>query len=354
MKLNDYVTLGRSGLLVSPLALGCMTFGQSNGWGIDEAEAGRILDGYLEAGGNFLDTADGYVEGRSKEMLGRLVHDRQARDRVVVATKFTFNGTPGNPNGGGNGRKNCLRALEGSLRRLGMDHVDLYWVHAWDTLTPVEELAQTLHDVVRSGKARYVGLSDVPAWHLARFNTLAELRGLERVVALQVEYSLVERTIEREHVPACKHLGVGITPWSPLAGGFLSGKYRRSDAGVEGPVEGEGRLVKHKHPVFERFTEKNWKVLDALLGVSKEVGKSPAEVALAWVVGRPGVTSTIIGATKRSQLDSNVAALGVTLSDSQRAALDAASALPPAHPYVFFEGTIQAMISGNTSRRAWS
>lgn len=350
MKLNDYVTLGRSGLLVSPLALGCMTFGQSNGWGIDEAEAGRVLDGYLEAGGNFLDTADGYVEGRSEEIVGRLVRDRGARDRVVVATKFTFNGTPGNPNGGGNGRKNCLRALEGSLRRLGLDHVDLYWVHAWDTLTPVDELVRTLDDVVRSGKARYVGLSDVPAWHLARFNTLAEARGLERVVALQVEYSLVERSIEREHVPACKELGVGITPWSPLAGGFLSGKYRRTDAGAEG----DGRLVKHKHPVFERFSEKNWKVLDALLAVSREVDRSPAEVALAWVVGRPGVTSTIIGATRRAQLDSNVAALSVTLNDAQRAALDAASALAPAHPYVFFEKTIQAMISGNTSRRGWS
>lgn len=352
MKLNDYVTLGRSGLLVSPLALGCMTFGLSNGWGIDEADAGQLLDLYLERGGNFLDTADGYTEGRSEEILGRLVRDRQARDRVVVATKFTFNGTPGNPNGGGNGRKNCLRALEGSLRRLGMDYVDLYWVHAWDTLTPVDELAQTLHDVVRSGKARYVGLSDVPAWHLARFNTLAELRGLERVVALQVEYSLVERTIEREHVPACEQLGVGITPWSPLAGGFLTGKYRRPASGQGG--EGEGRLQSFKNPVFERFLDKNWKVLDALLAVSQEVGRSPAEVALAWVVSRPGVTSTILGATKRAQLEANIASLSVTLTDAQRAALDAASALPPAHPYVFFEGAIQAMISGNTSRRAWS
>lgn len=311
MKLNDYVTLGRSGLLVSPLALGCMTFGLSNGWGIDEADAGELLDLYLEGGGNFLDTADGYTEGRSEEILGRLVRDRGARDKVVVATKFTFNGAPGNPNGGGNGRKNCRRALEGSLRRLGMDYVDLYWVHAWDTLTPVDELVHTLDDLVRSGKVRYVGLSDVPAWHLARFNTLAEARGLERVIALQVEYSLVERTIEREHVPACKELGVGITPWSPLAGGFLTGKYQT----IEKPVDGT-RFTLGK--TGELYRDRYWQsaqfeAVEELKKFFKPRNKSLVQVAVAWVLAQPGITSAIVGASKAEQLDDSLKAVDLKL-----------------------------------------
>jgi aryl-alcohol dehydrogenase-like predicted oxidoreductase len=208
--LADYSLLGRSGLRVSPLCLGAMTFG----WGCDEATARDIFNRYLEAGGNFIDTADAYSSGQSEEMLGRFMKEAGNRDRIVLATKFSFNTSPGNPNTGGNGRKNILRALEGSLRRLQTDHVDLYWLHAWDGMTPVEEVMTTLDALVRSGKVRYIGLSDTPAWYLARAQTLAELRGLERVCALQLEYSLVERNIEREHIPAALELGMGVCPWS--------------------------------------------------------------------------------------------------------------------------------------------
>src|SRR5262249_7912809 len=240
MKLNEYVTLGRSGLRVSPLCLGTMTFGTEWGWGSDEGAAAAILDHYLEAGGNFLDTADMYVNGRSEEILGRFIAERRARDRIVLATKFTFNAEPGNPNAGGNGRKNVYRALEASLRRLRTDYADLYWLHAWDTVTPVEEVLDTLTDLVRQGRIRHFGFSDVPAWYAARAETLAEQQGKDRIIALQLEYSLVERTIEREHVTAARELGMGICPWSPLAGGFLAGKYRRGAGGAVG----EGRLQK--------------------------------------------------------------------------------------------------------------
>src|SRR5579862_2696631 len=195
MHLNEYITLGRSGLRVSPLALGTMTFGNDR-WGSEDAESKRIFDRYIDSGGNFLDCADGYGEGKSEEVLGRFVAEGKLRDRLVIATKFTFNAEPGNPNAGGNGRKNVYRALEGSLRRLKMDYVDLYYLHAWDIVTPVEEVVDTLTQLVRDGKIRYYGFSDTPAWYVARAQTLAEKEGKEKLVTLQLEYSLVERTIE--------------------------------------------------------------------------------------------------------------------------------------------------------------
>src|SRR5216683_7797858 len=301
--LNDYVTLGRSGLRVSPLCLGTMTFGNEWGWGAEEQTARSVFDRYIDAGGNFIDTADGYTEGHSEELVGKFISDRALRDRVVLATKFTFNAEPGNPNAGGNGRKNIYRALEGSLRRLQTDYIDLYWLHAWDTITPVEEVISTLNDLVRAGKIRHYGFSDTPAWYAARAQTLAEKEGKEHLVALQLPYSLVERSIEREHVPAAQELGLGITPWSPLAGGFLSGKYQRQ--GNTG--QGEGRLeITKDNPAFNQFNERNWGILDELLTVADEISKSPAQVALNWVATQPGITSTIIGATKMAQLDDNL------------------------------------------------
>jgi aryl-alcohol dehydrogenase-like predicted oxidoreductase len=349
MKMTDYITLGRSGLRVSPLCLGTMTFGTEWGWGSDEATATTILDGYLAAGGNFLDTADLYTAGRSEKMLGKLLAERKARDRVVLATKFTFNAEPGNPNAGGNGRKNIYRALEASLRRLATDYIDLYWLHAWDTVTPVEEVVATLTDLVRAGKIRHYGFSDVPAWYAARARTLAECQGKEPLIALQLEYSLVERTIEREHVGAAHELGLAICPWSPLAGGFLAGKYRRTNDGAVG----EGRLATMTNPTFQKFTERNWKILDAALETASAVGRSPAEVALSWLVHRPGITSTIIGATKLAQLESNLAALDLVLPPELDARLDEASALDPAHPYTLFSEPIQGMVHGGTHVRAW-
>jgi aryl-alcohol dehydrogenase-like predicted oxidoreductase len=220
MNIKDYVTLGRSGLRVSPLTLGTMTFGTEWGWGSEEATARAIFNRYLEAGGNVLDTADGYTNGKSEQLLGKFIQEGGWRDRVVLATKFTFNAEPGNPNAGGNGRKNIYRALHGSLRRLNTHYIDLYWLHAWDTVTPAEEVVSTLNDLVREGKILHYGFSDTPAWYVARAQTLAEKEGKERLAALQLEYSLVERNIEREHIPVAQELGLAVCPWSPIAGGF--------------------------------------------------------------------------------------------------------------------------------------
>lgn len=350
--LTDYALLGRSGLRVSPLCLGTMTFGTEWGWGADEATCRAIFLRYLEAGGNFVDTADLYTNGRSEEVLGRLMAEAGARDRLVVATKFTFNARPGDPNAGGNGRKNVLRALEGSLRRLGTDYVDLYWLHAWDGLTPAEEVMATFDALVRSGRVRHVGLSDVPAWYLARAQTIAEWRGFERVAALQLEYSLVERTIEREFVPAALELGVGICPWSPLGGGFLTGKYQRAE-GTDGA--GAGRLQQTKgsgNPVFLKFTERNWRILEVLREVAGEVGRSPAQVAINFITRRPAVTSTILGATSLGQLEDTLAALSFTLPPEAARRLEEASRPEPGFPYVFFGPAMRGGVTGGTTIRA--
>src|SRR4029077_13675253 len=261
MRLNDYITLGRSGLRVSPLCLGTMTFGTEWGWGSEESVSRSVFDAYVDAGGNLLDNADVYTSGKSEELVGTFIDDRKLRDQVVLATTFTFNTDPGNPNGGGTGGKNIYRALAGSLRRLRTDYIDLYWLHAWDTVTPVEEVMATLNDLVREGKIRHYGFSDTPAWYVARAQTLAELQGKQRPIALQLEYSLVERNIEREHIPVAQELGIGILPWSPLAGGFLAGKYKRS--GNTGVGDGRHEVTKNSgNPAFNKFTEHNWKVLD--------------------------------------------------------------------------------------------
>ena len=353
MSVKDYLTLGRSGLRVSPLTLGTMTFGTEWGWGIEENTSREVFNRYIDAGGNFIDTADFYTAGTSEKMLGKFITERNLRDRVVLATKFTFNSEPGNPNAGGNGRKNIYRALEGSLKRLQTDYIDLYWLHAWDTVTPAEEVVSTLNDLVREGKIRHFGFSDTPAWYVARAQTIAEMQGKERLIALQLEYSLVERNIEREHIPVAQELGIGILPWSPLAGGFLAGKYKRS--GNTGVGDGRHEVTKNSgNPVFNKFTEHNWKVLDALLQVAKQLNKPPSQVALNWVATQPGVTSTIIGATKLAQLEDNLAALDFEIPAAQCQRLDEASALEPIQPYIFYGSNIQPMVTGGTSTRAWT
>jgi len=354
MKLNDYVTLGRSGLRVSPLCLGTMTFGTEWGWGADEESSRAIFNRYLEKGGNFVDTADGYTNGKSEQLVGKFLQETKTRNKVVLATKFTFNGELGNPNANGNGRKNIYRAIEGSLRRLQTDYLDLYWMHTWDMITPVEEVVASLDTLAQAGKIRYFGFSDVPAWYAARAYTLAEQQGRERVIALQLEYSLIERNIEREHIPAAQELGLGICPWSPLGNGLLAGKYKRDDPA--GPSK--GRLDTFKTTggaLFERFTEHNWKIVDVLLDASKQIGRQPAEVALNWVVTQPGVTSTILGMTNVAQLDSNLSSLDFSIPSELRIRLDQASALDStAQPYVFFGPKLQARIRGELSIRSWA
>ena len=351
-KLNEYITLGRSGLIVSPFCLGTMTFGNDR-WGSSDDESRRIFDGFVAAGGNFVDVADIYADGKSEEVLGRFIGDAKLRDKMVVATKFTFAVEEGNPNSGGNGRKNIYRALEGSLRRLNMDYVDLYWMHVWDTMTPVEEVVETLSTLTRAGKIRYYAFSDVPAWYVARAVTLAQERGLEPPIALQLEYSMVERNIEREHVPAARELGLGICPWSPLASGFLTGKYTR-----EGASSAKGSrldvLQNSENPVFHKFTERNWKILETLQEVSKQIGRSPAQVALNWAATQPGITSPIIGATKLKQLEDNLAALSFEIPAELRAKLDEVSALEAIHPYMFFAGLLQGRVRGGLRVTPWS
>lgn len=353
MSLQDYITLGRSGLRVSPLSLGTMTFGTEWGWGSEEAQAREIFDKYVDQGGNFVDTANIYTGGKSEQMVGKFVGEKKLRDRIVLATKFTFNSEQGNPNTGGNGRKNIYQALDASLRRLQTDYIDLYWLHAWDVVTPVEEVVATMTDLVSHGKIRHYGFSDTPAWYVARAQTLAEKEGKERLIALQLEYSLVERNIEREHIPASQELGIGVCPWSPLAGGFLTGKYKRE--GVASG-KGEGRLETTKgsgNPAFNKFSERNWRIHDVLIEVAKQINKPVAQVALNWVITQPGITSTIIGATKLAQLNDNLQAAEFTIPAELSKRLDEVSAPEAIHPYVFFGPDIQPMVTGGTSVRKW-
>lgn len=351
--LDSYVTLGRSGLRVSPLCLGTMTFGNEWGWGSEEEVARTVFDNYIEAGGNFIDTANVYTEGHSEELVGKFIADRGLRERLVLATKFTFNPEAGNPNAGGNGRKNIYRAIEDSLRRLKTDYIDLYWLHAWDTVTPVEEVVSTLNDLVRAGKIRHYGFSDTPAWYVARAKTIAEKEGKDGLIALQLEYSLVERNIEREHIPAAQELGLGITPWSPLAGGFLTGKYKqKGDTG-----EGEGRLETTKdadNPIFHRFTTRNWEILKVLLDVAKQLNRPASQVSLNWVATQPGITSTIIGASKLSQLEDNLRYAEFEIPAELRKRLDEVSAIESSHPYGFFTPPFQGWIAGGTGLQPWS
>ena len=351
--LDNYVTLGRSGLRVSPLSLGTMTFGTEWGWGSEEQVARAVFDNYTEAGGNFIDTANIYTVGHSEELIGKFILDRSLRERIVLATKFTFNTDHGDPNAGGNSRKNIHRALEDSLRRLQTDYLDLYWMHVWDTVTPVEEVVSTLEDLIRAGKIRYYGFSDTPAWYGARAKTLAEREGRSGLIALQLEYSLAERNIEREHVPAAQELGLGICPWSPLAGGFLTGKYKQK--GETG--EGEGRLEITKddaNPIFQRFTTRNWQILKVLSDVAKQINRPASQVALNWVATQPGITSTIIGASKLSQLEDNLRYAEFEIPAELRQKLDEVSGIELSHPYGFFTPPFQGWVSGGTGLQPWA
>lgn len=341
-------TLGRTGLRVSPFCLGTMTFGTDWGWGSDRPTTERIFDRYLEFGGNFVDTADLYVGGVSESWLGEMMAARKNRDRMVVATKFSYSADPSDPNGGGNGRKHAMAALDQSLRRLGTDYVDLFMLHTWDTITPAEEVLRTFDDLVRTTKVRYVGLSDVPAWYAARIQTLAQKEGLHPFCTLQMEYSLLERNIEHEFIPMARELGMGIMAWSPLASGLLSGKHKPSQLGG-----GRAEVMKDStNPAFAKLSNpKVWSVVAELERVAEDLGKPMAQVALRWLADRPGVDSVIVGATRLEQLESNLEAAQLELPKEAAAQLDAASAPDRPFPYSFFEGEIQNMIHGEAPPR---
>lgn len=360
MKLDTYTLLGRSGLRVSPIALGTMTFGTEWGWGADEATARRLFDLYVDAGGNFIDTADLYTEGTSETWVGRFTAARGLREQLVIATKYSYNAQTGNPNAGGNHRKNLLRALEGSLKRLGTDYIDLYYLHTWDRMTPADEVMRAMDDAVRAGKIRYVGLSDVPAWYAGRAQTLADWRGFEPVAAMQLEYSLIERNAEHEFADLATQLGMGLVPWSPLGMGVLSGKYRPSQSGADGApglaaAAGAGRLqtVGPKPPPgFDKLSPRNFAIVGELERVALEVGRPMAQVALNWLYQKRGVSSIIVGATKAAQLEESLGALDFTLAPELVARLDAASEPARPFPYYMFADGHQARIHGQVNVRA--
>jgi aryl-alcohol dehydrogenase (NADP+) len=318
MPLDHYVTLGRSGLRVSPFALGAMTFGEDPpGAGCSVEESEKILETYLDLGGNFIDTANFYTNGHSEKILGDFfAGHRGRRERVVLASKFFGNMFPGDPNGGGAGRGSVIAQLDASLRRMQTDYLDLYWLHNWDRNTPIEETMRTLDDLVRAGKVRYLGFSNTPAWVTAQAQLMAQLKGWTPLIALQVEYSLLARTVEAELAPLARDQGMALVPWSPLKNGFLSGKYRRG-----GHVTDSARTAYAGVP-----SEDEYAVIDAVAAVADELGTTSAAVSLAWLRARAGTVVPIVGARRLEHLTSNLAGLEVTLTPGQLRTLDEVSA----------------------------
>jgi aryl-alcohol dehydrogenase-like predicted oxidoreductase len=316
-----YKLFGRSGLRVSELALGTMTFGEAWGWGASKDVSREIFNAYAEAGGNFIDTANRYTEGEAEKFVGEFV--AADRDHFVVATKFTLWDRRNDPNFSGNHRKNMVRSVEASLKRLNTDFIDLLWLHAWDGTTPVEEIMRGLDDLVRAGKVLYVGISDTPAWVVSQANTLADLRGWSRFVGLQIQYSLVERAPERDLLPMARALDIAVTPWGALASGVLTGKYNQTP-------DTPGRAAR-----WGDIPARSLTIAQAVVDTAAEIGCTPSQVALSWVRQQPGVIIPIIGARRADQLADNLACLNVTLTADQLARLDDASRIEPGFPHDF-------------------
>ena len=335
-----YRLLGQSGLRVSELCLGTMTFGDVLGWGADFDESRRMFETFLEAGGNFVDTANNYTLGTSEQFLGELIGPH--RERLVVATKATMTAVRDDPNAGGNQRKNLVQTVERSLQRLKTSYLDLLWIHAWDGITPVEELMLTLDDLVRQGKVLYIGISNAPAWVVAQANTIASLRGWTPFAGIQVEYSLAERTPEREMLPMAKALGLGVTAWSPLAAGLLTGKYRQQD-GESDPKRGDATTVPHHH-------ERTLAIADLVVDVAEEVGCPPAQVALAWVRQQGAIP--VLGGRNQTQIAGNIESLDVTLTPERLARLNEASASDHGYPtdYLARDGVRGSVYGGMRDR----
>jgi aryl-alcohol dehydrogenase-like predicted oxidoreductase len=344
MPLTDYVTLGRSGLRVSPFCLGTMTFGEE--WGAvstTREESLDVLAAYLDRGGNFLDTANIYTKGHSEKIIGDYFADgagKGRRDRVVIATKFGGNMYPGDPNGGGASRHAIAHQVHDSLRRLRTDHIDLLWAHFQDRHTPIDETMRAMDDLVRAGKVRYLGFSDHPAWVCLKAQYEAMLRGWSPLVAIQIEYSLLQRTPEDDLIPMARDTGMAVTPWSPLRGGVLSGKFRRDSR----PAHGETRVAENS----PHLNERTYALVDELVAIAAEIHASPAQVALNWVQTQPGVTSTIIGAKRLSQLEDNLGALDISLTPEHRFRLAAKSGYARHFPHNFLDNIGPAVQNGAT------
>jgi aryl-alcohol dehydrogenase-like predicted oxidoreductase len=349
--LAQYKLLGKSGLRVSPVCLGTMTFGSDWGWGADDEVSRAQFDLYKEKGGNFLDTANFYTEGTSETLLGRFL--AKQRDAFVLATKYTLNMRTGDPNAGGNHRKSLFQNLEASLKRLQTDYIDLYWVHMDDGMTPLEETMRALDDAVRQGKIRYVGISDMPAWRVARANTLAEWKNWSPFIGLQIEYSLAERTPERDLIPMARELGLGVTPWSPLAQGVLSGKYTKDD--LNPPTQDststttppEGRHERNK--TNGRLNARTLAIAQEAKAIGEELGVSASQVALAWLLYQPGVVSPILGARTLAQLEDTLGALSLDLAPEHLERLDMISKIELGFPHDFLRAEyVQKFMRGDT------
>nr|WP_280369301.1 aldo/keto reductase [Nocardia wallacei] len=330
LTLDTYRLLGRSGLRVSPLALGTMTFGADWGWGADRDDSRKVFDLYLERGGNFIDTASMYTNGSSERLLGEFTRDN--RESLVLATKYTMQRRPGDPNAGGNHRKSMFASVEASLRQLNTDYIDLLYLHAWDFHTPVDEILRGMDDLVRQGKVLYVAISDAPAWQVSRMQAIADLRGWSPLVALQVEYNLIERTAERDLIPMAREMGLGVIPWSPLASGVLTGKYSRADLDAEGVGSPEGTR-KNVALAQNQLTERGLAITDVVRQVATELGRTPAQVALAWTLQNPAVTAPIIGARTAHQLEDNLGALDIEFAPTHLTRLEQASAISLGFPH---------------------
>ncbi|MDF2387883.1 aldo/keto reductase [Nostoc ellipsosporum NOK] len=339
-----YKLLGKSGLRVSELCLGTMTFGEDWGWGASVDESRKIFDTFVEAGGNFIDTANGYTDGSSEKIVGELI--AQDRERFVVATKYSFplqmNESKGDPNASGNHRKNLMQSLEGSLKRLNTDYIDLFWLHAWDFTTPVEEVMRSLDDAVRQGKILYIGISDTPAWIIAQANTIAQYQGWTQFVALQIEYNLIQRTPERELLPLAKAFDLAVTPWAPLAAGVLTGKYNKPLQ----PGEEQGRLA---NAAMGSISERSLAIAEVVTQVASEIGRTPSQVAIAWLRAQSGIIIPIIGARKLTQFQDNLASLDVTLSSEHLQRLNEVSQIELGFPHDFLANdTIRDRLFGGT------
>ena len=330
-----YKLFGKSGLRVSELCLGTMTFGEEWGWGTNKEESKKMFDAYTNAGGNFIDTANRYTEGTSEEWVGDFI--TSDRDHFVVATKYTLFTRHGDPNFSGNHRKNMVQALDASLKRLKTDYIDLYWLHAWDYTTPVEEVLRGLDDLVRAGKILYIGISDTPAWVVSQANTMAELRGWSRFVGLQIQYSLTERTVERDLLPMARNFDMAVTPWGIIDAGILSGKYNKSS-----DEKGRANMT---NPIPER----KLKIAEEVVKLAEEIGKPPSQVAINWVRQQPGVIIPILGARSEKHLNDNLACLEFELTDEQISSLDEASKIDLGFPHEFLKkDAIRNIIFGGT------
>ena len=336
----NYKLFGRSGLKVSELALGTMTFGTEYGLGAEKEESRKVYDLFREAGGNFFDTANIYNAGTSETYLGEFIAGE--RERVVVATKYTGAMRNRDVNATGNSRKNMMDSVHASLKRLNTEYIDLFWVHLWDPMTPVEELMRGLDDLVRQGKVHYIGISDTPAWMVARANTMAELRGWTSFVGLQIRYSLIDRSVEREFLPMSRALDLCVTPWSPLGAGILSGKYNR-DNGAGGRARDRGQVK-----------ERALKIADEVISIAEDIDATPSQVALSWIREAPALIVPLVGARTEKQLKENLGCLDVKLDKEQKARLDRASAIATEFPYDMFDARYGGIEKRISNHRAWS